>query len=206
MNQTNKTVDQLEAIQLQFMEQWEAGETPTLQDYVTRHPEWARELTDFVLLFIEVESAAAAVTEAEVEGVGKQALERVRAGAMAPAGSLREARTALGWSPGRLAQEVSREARLSNWAVLQFERGMVQDWTSRVAKAFAWALGRTLAEIAQLLQGSAPAAASGHYSAKGAPGTNPQTIRTFAEVLDECVRRGEMTDAERRYWLEDEGE
>ena len=38
----------LRSVALQFMLDWEAGKQPSLQDYVSRYPGYARELVEFV--------------------------------------------------------------------------------------------------------------------------------------------------------------
>jgi hypothetical protein len=204
MRDADKKIEELEAIQLQFMEEWDAGEHPSLGDYISRYPQFARELTDFVLLYVEVESAAALVPEGEEEApAGEAALERVRAGALAPASNLRDARKAFAWTPARLARELELPAR----AVIQFERGLVRDWSRKLECILARVLCCTQEETVLLLQACRPGqTASAHYSAQGTPQAGIQTVRTFAEVLEECVRSGEMTEEARRAWLVDEGD
>src|SRR5262245_25844492 len=53
----------LEQIQLQYLEEWQAGRPPTLEEYVRRYPQFARELADFVLSVAELEATAARTVE-----------------------------------------------------------------------------------------------------------------------------------------------
>jgi|GEM_PF-2782459 len=207
MREQDERIEELEAIQLQYLEEWEAGQAPTVDDYLTRYPRFAAELAEFIPFFLEVEAAAAAVPESELEApAGEAALERALAGASAPAANLREVRKAFGWTPPQLARELrlASEVRFPSWAILQFERGLVQDWSQRLERALGHVLCRTREEVAALLRASAPVSTPlAHYSAQGVPQAGAQRIRTFAEVLDES---GELTDEERRWWLDDEGE
>ena len=48
----------LRSVALQFMQDWEAGKQPSLQDYVSRYPGYARELMEFVADYMVFEAVA----------------------------------------------------------------------------------------------------------------------------------------------------
>ena len=87
--------EELEAIELEFMEKWEAGEKPTLQDFCERHPEHCAELVDFVMEWLPIHNAVLRMeaegyveTEADRE-MSERAIRRAMeiAGIPVPAGS-----------------------------------------------------------------------------------------------------------------------
>jgi hypothetical protein len=46
-----------EAVGLEFIACYEAGENPTLEDFIAQYPQFAEELTDFVTDFLHIENA-----------------------------------------------------------------------------------------------------------------------------------------------------
>src|SRR5687767_5783661 len=51
--------DEWERIRLEFIEEHEAGNHPTLDVFAARYPRYVSELTDFVLDYLETENAVA---------------------------------------------------------------------------------------------------------------------------------------------------
>ena len=52
------TPTNLRSVELQFMQEWEGGKQPTLQDYVARYPGYARDLLEFVADYVIFEAVA----------------------------------------------------------------------------------------------------------------------------------------------------
>lgn len=194
----NQTPDELEEIQVRFMRAWEAGEKPTLEEYARRYPGHAAELADFVVAFFELEAIDRAV-QGEVAAPDDPALLRVRA-ALRRDASLAEARKAMGWTPGRLAEQLHLPAMVALW----LERGALRDLPARLEMRLAELFCRSRQQVRAMLASAAPyRPAAAHFRAEGTPQAATSQLRTFREAMEECARGGSLTEEQRREWLEE---
>ena len=192
-----------EPVKIEFIEAWNTGERPTLQDYVRRYPQFTDELIEFVLSFVPLERAAQRVAEPPMPSAST--LEIVRqtvAGAQASATNLTEARNAMKWTVNRLARELNVPKEIVMW----LERGGLRQWPHKLEEKLAHCLCRTGSQVAALLRSSTPAAAPAHFSARGKPQTAAPKVRTFREALEYCEAQGHLTPEQRREWLEESDE
>jgi len=202
MTSPNGQSNDLGAIKLQYIQEWEDGQRPTLQDYVVRYPEFEDELTEFVTDFLQLETVRIEDTLQPPSSAAERALARVLAGVFRPANSLREVRKGMGWSHAYIA----RELNLPPTVVVQLERGALRDWPAKLEARLSRTVCRTPAEVAVLLGvPSTSSAVAAHYCANGSPEPGSSPVRTFREALEECALRGELSDAQRREWLEETG-
>lgn len=72
----------LEEIELDFIQDWRDGKTPTLEAYAQKYPEHAAALVDFVLEFVAMENALARTPQPkmpsdEVERIRRRVLESI---------------------------------------------------------------------------------------------------------------------------------
>ena len=202
MNETADT-EALEAIRLRFIEEWEAGKHPTLESYLRRYPQYALEITDFVVPFVALEAAVARTPEPPAgSAMAMRARERVAAyltAAPDDAPTLQALRKTRGWSPARLAQYLNLPTLMVN----RLERGAVlPDWPrkleERLGELFGYAADRMGALLRVPVTGGGLAAA--HYSAHGSPEqTAKRPARSFAQTLDET----KATPEQRRAWLDE---
>ncbi len=194
--------EDLDTIQMRFMEEWEAGAGPTLQAYVERYPQFMEELTDFVLDFVQMEAALAHTPEPTTPSPeAERARELALAGPQGPASSLSEVRKKLDWPVGRLAREANIPAEIATW----MEQGLLTDYPSRFERRLSEVISRSPALVAIMLRAPAsqPARAA-HFHAQGLPTDQPARRRTFREAIEECDRMGKLTPEMRREWLKQE--
>ena len=191
--------DEITAIELDFMEAWEAGSNPTLQDYVARYPQHAGAITEFVLGFLELEGALARTPlPVTPSAAAEQAVKRALQAVFAPAENLKQVRMALGLDRSQLAQELN----LPSIMILWLEGGDIMDSDTRLEAKLGHLTGRTPSQTRLLLGAPAPPAAPlMHLKATGTPRNTPAKRRTFREALEECDRQGLLTDGQRREWL-----
>jgi len=207
----NARDDELEQIRQRFIQDWESGEKPSLEEYLRRYPHQAGELAEFAAGLFELEvggcftSPAAEEPEPEA-AAGDPAVQRIMAVLQAPSGSLREARKAAGWTPGQLARKLILPPAIS----LAVERGTLRDWPARLEERLAEIFCRSREQVRQMLGAPPPRLAAAHFRAEGvmyrlaaAPPAAPSgwAGRTFSELMEECDRRGELTEAQRAEWL-----
>jgi hypothetical protein len=57
--------DDLEMAQLEFMEAYENGENPTLEQWCKKYPQYISELVDFILDYVAMENRMKRLTEEE---------------------------------------------------------------------------------------------------------------------------------------------
>lgn len=195
--------DEIAAIELDFMEAWEAGSSPTLQDYVARYPQYAGAITEFVLGYLELEGALARTPLPDIPSAAtERAVKLALQAAFAPADNLKQARIALGLNQRQLAQELN----LPSIMILWLEGGDIVDSDTRLEAKLGHLIGRTPVQTRLLLAAPAPPAAPPiHLKATGTlPHQNTLAKRrTFREALEECDRQGHLTDGQRREWLQE---
>ncbi len=195
---------ELERAKLEFIDAWDSGEQPTVQDFITRYPALAEELSDFILTFIEAERAVA--REPEVTQPSELALR-----------ALKRARQERGLITTRAVtlQDIAKAANvtmaglvktleLPNTVLLPIFRGQVLEPTRQILKALAQALQRTEAEIraAFSVPISPQALLSGHHRAESGRLQAPDLPRmTFRQLIEESA---ELTDDQKRFWLEED--
>lgn len=191
--------NEIALIELSFMEAWETGSNPTLQDYIARYPQYAAEITEFVLEFLELEGALARTPLPETPAAATdQAVTRALKAVFAPAENLKQARRSLGWTQGQLAQELN----LPSIMILWLEGGDIVDSDPKLETKLGHLLGRTPSQTRILLRAPAPPAMPAvHLKATGTPQNTKAKPRSFQEALIECARTGQLTDAQRREWL-----
>jgi hypothetical protein len=195
MQQDQDSTLDWETVQMQFLQEWQEGKAPALQNYVQRYPQWADELTDFVMHWLPMHNAAHAVEEvatasAETTAIIAQVMQQTAT----PVRTLAEARRQLGWSPGRLARELNLPERMG----VQLMRGL-RDWPPQLEEKLAALLGRSQAQVRALLQATTPQPAT-QWKAKGQPSSKTAPLPRWQEALEECARRGELTAEQCREW------
>lgn len=89
MTEFKREPNDLDAIELQFIQEWDEGANPTLQQYVAKYPEYAREITEFVLDFVEYDAAVARTPEPlQASEAADRGIERALSGILARPASL----------------------------------------------------------------------------------------------------------------------
>lgn len=189
--------DRLKEIELKYMERFERGDAPTLEELIEYYPDLSEELTDFVLDFIALEKAAerAELSEDEVADamtVQERAIEK----ALKPVGSFQELRTLADKNLGTLAKAV----HLPMSVLDGLERSMIvlESVPAKLFERLGRSLGRAPAEIRSLLQNQGRQLRAVHWRADEAPKSGKRKKVSFEEAL----RKSEEFDEEyRRDWL-----
>lgn len=210
-NPTPSSEDTFDAIRREYISEHEAGNAPTLEAFVARHPRYAGELTDFILDYLAVENAVAGDHIPDQAEAYRAGTDRAFAalGIERPAapvetvelstGTLREARTAKGWT----FADMARRLHLPTGLLLKAERGQITDWPAKLTQTLADALAVPRAAAEQLLQATAgnfrqTAAA---FSADGDPDVATANARrqetfTFADAL----AKEKLTPEQAAFW------
>ena len=99
--------EKLKEVQIEYMERYEQGEAPPLDELVAHYPDLREELADFVLDFIALEKAVERVELSDEEVADAMVVQRKSvAKALKPVGSFQELRAVAGKSLGALAKIV----------------------------------------------------------------------------------------------------
>lgn len=218
---------ELEEILVKYVEAYEAGGAPSLDELVVRHAQYRDDLVDFAATLFEVERAVELVPNVESASVGARLRLAALEAAFGPV-TLREAME----EAGVTAADVAAAANVPPSFVVGIGRGQLLSGSEgRIPPKFLVRLGsvlrRTVDEIADMLRASyhAPAAQprgaharqtrhprggprarraasspthGGTASAGSPPGQRPPA-RPFAELLATCA---DLTPAQRREWLD----
>ena len=195
-----------------FVAAWHDGEQPTLHQWASRHPQFAIELTDFVLDFVALENAAAREAKTSsaqpTASTTREAILRairqtsaISADSRAAVQTLAEARKARGWRVDQLATALN----VPDWIALQLERGALRDWPAKLEERLSQALETSRAQVAAMVQASiaAPQTAAAHFHSEAAPVATAPVVRTFGEALEVCARQGHLSVEQKREWLDE---
>lgn len=199
-----------------FVAAWHDGEQPTLHQWASRHPQFAIELTDFVLDFVALENAAAREAQTispppvsqTLTSTTREAILRairqtsaISADSRAAVQTLAEARKARGWRVDQLATALN----VPDWIALQLERGALRDWPAKLEERLSEVLQTSRAQIAAALQASiaAPQTAAAHFHSEAAPVASAPVVRTFGEALEVCAQQGQLSVEQKREWLDE---
>lgn len=198
--------DALDAAKMEFIGAWRNGSQPTVQQYITRYPAFAQELTEFILTFVELErSEAEVVEEIEDSTLMTRALARAKAAheGLPPPQNLMD----LAKASGITMPDIQAAISLPGQVLMRIMRGQLLDPNTKLVRAFAQALRRRQDEIvAAIMTPVAPKIAlGGNYRATGSGRLNAQSPerKSFRQLLEECP---ELTQEERERWLNDDEE
>lgn len=194
--------NRLREIEMRYMERFESGEAPTLEELVEYYPDLSEELTNFVLDFIALEKASERVELSEDEmadatAVQEQSIEK----AFKPVGSFQELRALTGKNLGTLAKTV----HLPMSVLDGLERGMIvlESVPVKLFERLGRSLGRAPAEIRSLLQNQGRQLRPVHWRADAAPKVGKRKTVSFEEAL----RKSEdFVEEYQRDWLSEAGQ
>lgn len=191
-------------IEMEYIERFERGEAPTLEELVERFPDMREELVDFVMDFVTLEKAAerAELSEEEMESVAA-AREQATGKASKPVESFKELRTVAGEKLGTLAKAVHLPVSVLDG----LEQGVIV-LNSVPAKLFVRlgrSLGRAPADIRTLLQAGSRQLRPVHWRAESAPKRGKGKAMSFEEALRASEEFEASEEEYRRDWLSEAG-
>lgn len=188
-------------IEMEFMEQFERGEAPTLEELVERYPDLSEELVEFVLDFVTLEKGA---EHAQLSQEEKKAVEAARERAMErtlePVSSFQDLRAVTDNGLGTLAKDV----HLPMSVLDGLERGMIvlESVPGKLFERLAGILGRPAAEIRDLLRNEGRQLRAVHWRAETAPKGGKRKQISFGEALRSSK---DFNEEYRRDWLSGAG-
>lgn len=206
--------DAFDKITFAFMDEWEQGDAtgtrPALGDYLTRYPQYAAQLTDFVLDFVRFERGGAIDYTAPLSTPLIRAGERVRESLglpqylpeAPPSQTFAELMKESGVKLVTLSKTLGVPALFLN----QIQRGLLTDWSGALVNRFAAALNRSVDEINAALHTSRATGGSlagAHFRAQnGDPDT--KAVEGTPQSLAEMLNALPLSPDERAAWLADE--
>lgn len=194
--------DRLREIEMKYMERFERGEAPTLEELIEYYPDLSEELTDFVLDFIALEKAAERTELSEDEVVDAVTVqERAVERAFKPVSSFQELRAVAGKSLGALAKIV----HLPMSVLDGLERGMIvlDSVPAKLFERLGRAVGRAPAEVRALLQTGNRRLRPVHWRAEATPKRRKHKTVSFEEALRASKEFRASEEEYRRDWFSD---
>jgi transcriptional regulator with XRE-family HTH domain len=196
--------DRLREIEMKYMERFERGEAPTLEELIEYYPDLSEELTNFVLDFIALEKAAerTELSEDEVADamtVQEQAIEK----ALKPVGSFKELRVVA----GKKLETLAKAVHLPMSVLDGLERGMLvlDSVPAKLFERLGRSLGRAPAEILALLQAGNRQLRPVHWKAETTPKRGKSKAMSFEEALRASKEFKASEEEYRRDWLSEAG-
>lgn len=190
----------LDRITAQYADEYHAGLSPRLEDYVQRYPEYADELTDFVLYFhaVSLNLPEPDVVPAQVlSPAAEAALARIRGSVAASGAAPIESLVKQGRTQGYNARQLAVAVGLSSDLLGKLDAKVIA--ANSIPRTLISRLAQTLATapeaVAAYLGLSAPAGAGQFYYAEQAP-TQRQ------ESFMDAVTASTLDDAAKREWNE----
>lgn len=192
--------EKLLQIEMEYMEQFERGKAPTLEELVERFPDLREELVDFVLDFVTLENAAeqTELSEKEAKSVAATREQSIEKG-LKPVGSLKELRVLA----GKTLEALAKAVHLPMSVLDGLERGMIVLDTvpAKLFERLGRTLGRAPAEIRALLQTGNRKLRPVHWRAEARPEGGKRKAVSFKEAL---LASKEFKSSEEEYsqdWL-----
>lgn len=183
--------------ELEYVERFERGEAPSLEDLIETYPDMREELAEFVLDYISLETEADAEEPSEESlGAAAAARETVLERVLAEPGSLVEARKASGERLGNLAAAVN----VPKDTLRALEKGMIGAGSvpGRLLGRLAVAFSVSHEHLYQLVESAGAQPATVHNRAGKAPEENVRM--TFEEAL---LKSPDLDEGHMREWLPD---
>lgn len=187
MNHDSLKSPNIDDIKDEFASEFIEGKKPTLTQYLGRYPQFADELTDFILTFAQLNAVPVEVGAPTPEAEG--AMERALSASRTHARNIIERMAELGLTKDQLARDL--HAPMDLFAL--FHRNHVSPEPTRFIRAMAEALKLTEMQSRRML---APQALS--YRAKG---TLQPAVKTFEQLVDELYDKKLISQEDRAYWL-----
>jgi len=198
---------ELDAIKAAYVQAYEGGNAPPLQEVVAAHPQYGEELADFILTFIELERVVEWLPETVESSASTRRLRRAAVQHAGGMETLHEAREVIGVSRQRIAEAVNVPVSF----LVYVERGRLEvDGGTPVDARFVTRLGailrRTSEDTLAILRATLwfPTVSQAvHRRNDGEPTASvPPAPQPFRVLIARC---DDLTPAQRREWLE-EGE
>lgn len=187
MNYDSLKSPNIDDIKDEFSSDFIEGKRPTLNQFVDRYPQFADELTDFILTFAQLNAVPIEVEPPTPEA--ETAMERALSASRTQARTIIERMAELDLSKDQLARDLRAPMDL----LALFHRNHVSPEPVRFVKAVASALKLTEMQSRRML---APQALS--YRAKGAP---QPVVKTFEQLVDELYSNQLISQEDRAFWL-----
>lgn len=193
--------ERLMQVELEYMEKFERGEAPSLEDLVETYPDMREELVEFVLDYVSMESEdEAAQPSEEALRAATAAQERALAKVLAEPESLVEARRARGEKLGTLAVAVN----VPKDVLRALEKGaiVVESVPAKLFGRLGRVLGLVPERIRDLIEAAGGRLTTVHNRAQGRP-KGKRRLMTFEEALRES---SDLNEEHIRDWLPDHSE
>jgi hypothetical protein len=191
-------------IEMEYMERFERGEAPTLEELVERYPDMRDELIDFVFDFVTLRKATeqAELSEEELASVSlsrEKAIEK----ALKPVGSFKELRVIANESLKTLAKAVHLPVSVLDG----LERGMIvlDSVPAKLFERLGSFLGRAPAEIRALLEAGNRQLRPVHWKAEAMPKGRKRKAVSFEEALRTSKEFKASEEEYSRDWLSEAG-
>jgi hypothetical protein len=200
------TERELDEIKVEYLEAYEAGRAPALEDIAGRYPQYLDELVDFITMVIELDSALGHVPDPPEPSVSTRKLREKAVLSACGVGTLREAIAGAGFA----REDVAAATGVPVSFLVRVERGrLVPGADEPSEERFRVRLGKVLRhtgdEVLEMLRTTfeAPHVRHNvsHARSSGDPGARSQMDaqpQPFRALLAGCE---DLTPAQRKEWL-----
>jgi hypothetical protein len=199
----NNSADQqyeIDRLTAQYVEDYQAGRSPRVEDYIQRYPQYAAELIDFVLYYHTVvetlpdpEPQPSAALSPEAQSVLARIHETLSSSAASPITSLTERARELGLQPRQLAADLGISTGVLG--MLNARAIIAQSLPRTLIDRLAQSLRVAPDAILAFFNLTGAAQAGGFFFADRPP---DQRQDTFVDA----VLQSNMTDEQKREWSE----
>jgi transcriptional regulator with XRE-family HTH domain len=197
-----KERNKMREIGIRYIEEYERGQPPTLEELVERYPDLSDEVLDelisFVMDFVSVERTDDDEIPEGVWEVARDSRDRALEVAFAGAGSLTELRKLNGMT----VRDVGEAVHLPFDVLVKLERGLLVPGSipEKLFDRLATALGRSSEQVRALASLGNCSSAS-HFSASSPPSAERDEEQTFEQAM---LRSPSVNEDFKNDWLENE--
>jgi len=194
---SKQSAEEIEAIKLGFISAWNKGDKPTLAEYTASYPQYAMELTEFVLLFSVMET----VTD-ETDEVGEPSSELVALvqgaveSSQSSAETLNERIKEIGATPDELAAEFD----LPVYILGMLQKRQLTHLPLRLVIALRHRFSQTTGQVLGFIGYRPPMPQTAfQFRADSTPATTGTAGKTFREAMASSANA-----EQKRKWLPDD--
>lgn len=178
--------NQIDTIKEEFIQEWNDGQNPTLSAYLHRYPEFAEELTQFVMAFALLHAVPLEPTEPSEDA--RQAMLRGLSAGQAKTRTVAARLKEIGMTEAELAKRIRSPIELLGVFHSSLVEAVPQEFWKRLASAL------SLSQI-QSRQMLAPR----NLAFRRQKGAMPNP-RTFADIVEELRQKELLSDEDYSFW------
>lgn len=190
--------EELEAIELEFLEALDNDQNPTLEDYIHRYPHLKREVTDFIINALKHRYRLAQIDQE----ASSQVVEAPSTVDWSNAGDAVVSLTDRMRYTGNTAKSLASIINVPVEIVVKLQRRQLREVPDRLVARLARVLRTSALRMQELVEARGPQLrTAGAFRAEGKPEAVVDLVTTFEQEMMSLRDKKKVTEEQAREWL-----